>query len=523
MEGHLRGNLYEIDSVIAPPTARYDAAFSARTPPNLDLWHAHMGHISLKSLRYLERHQLVTGFDLRGNGELAPCNGCAKGKHHQAPFPPTTTNCTNSILERLHMDLQGPFDKSILGYRYTLGVIDDYSRKGWKEYLKHKDEAPALLKTLIQRLETLTGQRVKYIRSDRGGEFIDSRLQSYLREKGITHEMTAPHTPQQNGVAERFNQTTHESALAMLEDAVLSRGFWPEAHDYANYVRNRSPTKALTHSTPNEAFYGKKPSVATLRIFGSRCHVHIPPDQRRKLDAHSLDGTFCGFECQSKAYKVWVPTKHKFVASRDVIIYEKVPTSDDDDPSPPTALSQGVPSSSVPARTEGVLLDTVNPTDDINTILSKPLVPASLVPPTLPPPPTPPTPAPAPSPQPPVPPLEPTLAPRQLRRSERVTRPSWKKEAADKQKEKEEKEKTDRKMQHEIGKMQPPPPAQKPEQVESMYIGDVAQLAYIAAHGDDIPCSLKEAISGRHADMQTSGGKQCRRRWTCYRNEEPGS
>ena len=256
------------------------------------------------------------------------------------------------------MDLQGPFNKLIQGYVYTLGVIDDYSQKGWKEYLKHKDEAPAFIKALIQRLETLTGQCVKYIHSDHGGEFINSKLQTYLHEKGITHEMTAPHTPQQNGMAECFNQTTHESALTMLKDAELSHGFWPEAHAYANYVHNCSPTKALDCSTPSGTFYGKTPSVAVLRIFGSCCHVRVPPDQHQKLDAHSLDGIFCGLEHQSKAYKVWIPNKHKFVASRDVIVYEKVPMHDDDDElPPPTTLTQEVPSITVPAWFEGVLLE----------------------------------------------------------------------------------------------------------------------------------------------------------------------
>ena len=238
------------------------------------------------------------------------------------------------------MDLQGPFDKSIQGYVYTLGVINDYSRKGWKEYLKHKDEAPALIKALIQWLKTLTGQCVKYICSDHGSKFINSKLQTYLREKGITHEMTVPHTPQQNGVAEHFNQTTHESALTMLKDTKLSCGFWPEAHAYTNYMHNHSPTKALHCSTPNRTFYGKTPSVAVLCIFGSCCHVCVPPDQHQKLDAHSLDGIFCGLEHQSKAYKVWIPNKHKFVASCDVIMYEKVPMHDDNDELPsPTTLT----------------------------------------------------------------------------------------------------------------------------------------------------------------------------------------
>jgi len=128
----------------------------------------------------------------------------------------------------------------------------------------------------------------------------------------------------------------------MLEDAEMAKGFWPEAHKYANYVRNRSPTKALTRTTPNEAFYGKKPSVATLQIFGSRCHVRVPPEQRRKLDAHSIDGILCAFECASKAYKVWIPSKHKFVASRDVIVYKQVFSQRDDDPIPHNTPSKGV-------------------------------------------------------------------------------------------------------------------------------------------------------------------------------------
>ncbi|KAG2350040.1 hypothetical protein BDR05DRAFT_867568, partial [Suillus weaverae] len=63
--------------------------FSACSGPNLDLWYAHFAHISLDNLCYLVQYNLVTGMDLRGDGDLIPCNGCAKGKHPQAPFPST--------------------------------------------------------------------------------------------------------------------------------------------------------------------------------------------------------------------------------------------------------------------------------------------------------------------------------------------------------------------------------------------------------------------------------------------------
>ena len=89
------------------------------------------------------------------------------------------------------------------------------------------------------------------------------------------------------------------------------------------------------------------------------------------------------------------------------------------------------------------------------------MIPAPLIPPTSPPS-TLSSPMLPPSPQPPIPPPEPTSAPCQLHKSERVTHPSWKKEAVDKQKEKKEKEKAGYKMQCEIGKTQLSP-AQEPE------------------------------------------------------------
>ncbi|GBE80639.1 Retrovirus-related Pol polyprotein from transposon TNT 1-94 [Sparassis crispa] len=342
MEGARRRDLYELDCAIAPPSSHpSEISFAAQlSPSDSELWHRRLAHIGQGSLQYMVKHALVTGLDLKSVETLGPCDGCAKGKHHQAPFPKQATNRATSILHRLHMDLQGPFDLSITGYRYTLAVVDDYSRKGWKAFLKAKNDATSEIKDLVTRLETFSDKRVKIVRSDGGGEFIGNDLQTYFKSKGIKHETSAPHTPPQNGVAERYNQTTHEHALCMLQEANMSSGFWPEAHAYASLVRNRSPTRALVESTPNEKFYGQKPDVSTLRIFGARCHVRVPPESQKKLDAHSLDGIFCGFAPNQKAYKIWIPSRHKFMVSRDVIVYENVPAMPDDDDQNP-ALSEG--------------------------------------------------------------------------------------------------------------------------------------------------------------------------------------
>ena len=195
---------------------------------------------------------------------------------------------------------------------------------GFKEFLKHKDDVSPLIKELIIRLERQTDKVVKTVCTDGGGEFVSKELEGWFKERGIVHKKSAPHTPQQNGVAERYNRTTNEHAMAMLYDAGLKQSFWPEAHEYAAVAHGMSPSRALTRQTPDEAFSGHKPDISTLRVFGSRCHVRIAPSLRKKGDSHSLDGVFMGFARNSKAYHIWIPEKHKFVTSRDVIVYESI-------------------------------------------------------------------------------------------------------------------------------------------------------------------------------------------------------
>ena len=60
-------------------------------------------------------------------------------------------------------------------------------------------------------------------------------------------------------------------------------------------LKNRSPTKILENKTPFESFYGYKPEVSHLRIFGSKAFAHIPKEHRRKLDAKEIKCIFIGY------------------------------------------------------------------------------------------------------------------------------------------------------------------------------------------------------------------------------------
>ena len=82
--------------------------------------------------------------------------------------------------------------------------------------------------------------------------------------------------------------------------------------------------------------------------------------------------------------------------------------------------------------------------------------------------------------------------------SERVTQPSWKKEAADKQAAKDVEAQAERKAQCKAQKQHTADTATKP--TEPSATSTIAQMAYIAAHGKDTPQNYRQAISGPDAD-----------------------
>ena len=61
-------------------------------------------------------------------------------------------------------------------------------------------------------------------------------MEEFCKYKGISQQISAPGTPQQNGVVERKNRTFIEVGRTMLEDAKLPTYFWAEAINTACYT-----------------------------------------------------------------------------------------------------------------------------------------------------------------------------------------------------------------------------------------------------------------------------------------------
>ena len=66
----------------------------------------------------------------------------------------------------------------------------------------------------------------------------------------------------------------------------------------------------------------KKLNYSQLKIFGFEAFVHIPKENRTKLDDKSMKCIFLGYADEDLGYRLWDLVKHKIIKSRDFIFNE---------------------------------------------------------------------------------------------------------------------------------------------------------------------------------------------------------
>ena len=107
--------------------------------------------------------------------------------------------------------------------------------------MKSKSDVFETFKKWKAMVETETCLKVKCLKSDNGGEYIDEGFSEYYATQGIRMEKTISRTAHQNGVAERMNRTLNERARSMRLHAGLPKIFWANAVSTAAYLINRGP------------------------------------------------------------------------------------------------------------------------------------------------------------------------------------------------------------------------------------------------------------------------------------------
>src|SRR5277367_6350983 len=164
-------------------------------------------------------------------------------------------------------------------------------------------------------IELQSGYKILAVRLDGAGE--NRTLGNELRLLGIAVEYTTAYTPSQNGVSERLNCTLVGMAKAMLLASGLPQKFWGFAIEAACYIRNRLPI-SLGKITPFEAFFGKRPNLSKLKVFGCLAYVLKPQEIRLKLDPNSYPTAFIGYEESTIQYRLYDPARNKVVWSHNV-------------------------------------------------------------------------------------------------------------------------------------------------------------------------------------------------------------
>jgi transposase InsO family protein len=97
-------------------------------------------------------------------------------------------------------------------------MFDDYSRKTWLYLLKTKDEVFSKFQEFKAKIENLTNKKIKTLRTDNGGEYTSKEFVAFCKSVGVRRELTVPHNPQQNGVAERKNISIEEIVKALMNE-----------------------------------------------------------------------------------------------------------------------------------------------------------------------------------------------------------------------------------------------------------------------------------------------------------------
>ena len=350
---------------------------------NFQLWHYRLGHAGWKRLSLMRRLNLVDDFDFdtRQGIKQPVCESCSimKSVRKSPSLMPMSTHrlipqstfhlptssisddeisrdaiaqqalqlrrIASPLLAKFVMDLKGPMHcEGTHKARYALIITDYRSRYRWIYFLPHKDDTLTQLRLfhsqlLILRLLLQLPQVSLQFKSDNGGEFVNAASMEWLYENLIQAMFTAPHTPHQNGIAERSNRTIGESARAMMHLVSLPPHLWCEAWQCAVHLANRLTSQSLDNlSTPFYEVFNKRPSFRDIHIFGCRAYAILPtalrPDEQR-----AIPGRFLGYSGDSSPTFLFYNPKTKriiktahLIFDEDVGLPRKMP-----DLTPPTA------------------------------------------------------------------------------------------------------------------------------------------------------------------------------------------
>ncbi len=179
------------------------------------------------------------------------------------------------------------------GYYSYLLIVDKASRYIWVFLTASKSPPLNIVKEFLTQHGHEDGGCV---RTDQGGKLARSSAfqDMLLQDFHYTLEPTGADSPSQNGAVEIYNNKFGVRTRTLLYGSGLPAKFWSVALLHSVYLHNQL-VHSKTKVTPFERYYGTKPDLAHLKVFGSRVCVKYSGDRSGKLDRNDFTGIFLGF------------------------------------------------------------------------------------------------------------------------------------------------------------------------------------------------------------------------------------
>jgi hypothetical protein len=151
------------------------------------LWHRRLGHVGMKQLNRLVKHDLVRGLkDVSEKDKL--CNSYQANKQVGNTHPKKSMMSTSKAFELLHMDLFRPTQYTgIDENKYGFVIVDDYTRYTWVFFLVNKSDVFATSKSFVKGIHNKFETTIKRVRSDNGSEFKNTIIDELCDDFRIGH------------------------------------------------------------------------------------------------------------------------------------------------------------------------------------------------------------------------------------------------------------------------------------------------------------------------------------------------
>ncbi|KAK8570584.1 hypothetical protein V6N13_032201 [Hibiscus sabdariffa] len=311
-KGFLNGGLFVIETQLN----ENKASTSAYIFETIDMWHARLGHVNIHSLKKMMKMNIMPKLDITNFNK---CEICVEAKHAKPHFK-IVSNRKTELLELIHTNLADFRNtESKGGKHYYITFVDDFSRYTKVYLLRTKYEAENFFLIYKAEVENQLGRRIKWLRSDRGGEYGSNFLKEVCEKNDIIHETSAPYFPQQNGIAERKNRTLKEMMNSLLISSGLSDNMWGDAILSANHILNRVPHKKLDH-TPYELWKGYASNLQYLKVWGFLAKFGLPDFKKSTIGSKTVDAVFIGYASNSAAYQFMF--LHDYSISQTLLLEE---------------------------------------------------------------------------------------------------------------------------------------------------------------------------------------------------------